>query len=118
VTTSQEVDAWFRDLDHPFKDEMLQVRKIILETDSRIGETIKVEESNLRVRRQHGQHRSTNEEARQPDVPSRCVPPRKHPQLEGGGGTVRYMRFANTDEVMKKRRDLEAAVLAWCSLRG
>jgi uncharacterized protein YdhG (YjbR/CyaY superfamily) len=41
VGKSAEVDAWFRDLEHPLKDEMLEVRKIILKTDTRIGETIK-----------------------------------------------------------------------------
>lgn len=38
---SPEVEAWFRDLDHPLKDAMLQVRKIILGTDRRLNETIK-----------------------------------------------------------------------------
>ena len=71
---SAEVDAWFRDLEHPLKDEMLEVRKIIL-------------------------------------LPS------KYPHLEGGGDTVRYMRFADGAEVTKKRADLEAAVRAWCSLK-
>jgi hypothetical protein len=41
VGTSPEVDAWFRALDHPLKDAMLRVRKIILGTDRRLTETIK-----------------------------------------------------------------------------
>jgi hypothetical protein len=38
----------------------------------------------------------------------------KHPQLEGGGGTARYMRFEDIDDVKAKRPALEAAVRAWC----
>jgi uncharacterized protein DUF1801 len=43
--------------------------------------------------------------------------PGKHPRLEGGGGTVRYMRFADLDDVEVQRPDLEAAVQAWCRLK-
>ena len=75
-----------------------------------------MEEPDLRVRRQHGQHRSAIKEACQPDVLGASLPG-KHPQLEGGGSTVRYMRFANSDDVKAKRRDLEAAVRAWCKLK-
>lgn len=107
---SAEVDAWFEELDHPLKDEMLEVRKIILKTDKRIGETIKwksptfVFEGNMASidpRTKKHVNLMFHLEASLPG---------KHPQLEGGGGTVRYMRFADAAEVKKKRPDLEAAV--------
>jgi hypothetical protein len=44
--------------------------------------------------------------------------PGKHPRLEGGGGTVRYLRFADLDDVKAMRRDLETAVRAWCDLKS
>jgi hypothetical protein len=31
---------------------------------------------------------------------------------------VRYLRFADLDDVKAKRRDLEAAVRAWCDLKS
>ncbi len=43
--------------------------------------------------------------------------PGKHPRLEGGGGTVRYLRFADADDVKQKKGDLEAAVKAWIKLK-
>jgi hypothetical protein len=43
--------------------------------------------------------------------------PGKHPKLEGGGGTVRYLRFEDGDAVKAKKRDLEAAVRAWIKLK-
>jgi hypothetical protein len=44
--------------------------------------------------------------------------PGGHPHLEGGGDTVRYMRFADLGDVKAKKADLEAAVRAWCELKG
>ena len=43
--------------------------------------------------------------------------PGTHPALEGGGGTVRYLRFADAADVKTKRKDLEEAVKAWIALR-
>lgn len=43
--------------------------------------------------------------------------PGKHPRLEGGGGTVRYMRFADRSDVTNKRKDLEKAIRAWIALK-
>lgn len=43
--------------------------------------------------------------------------PGKHAALEGGGGTVRYLRFADAAEVKRKRKDLEEAVKAWIALK-
>jgi hypothetical protein len=44
--------------------------------------------------------------------------PGTHPRLEGRGGTVRYMRFDDLDDVNAKRSDLETAVRAWVRLRS
>lgn len=73
---------------------MLRVRKIILGTDRRLTETI----TQLMF------HQGASL-------------PGKHPRLEGGGPTVRYMRFTDLDDVKAKRRDVEAAVRAWCQIK-
>jgi hypothetical protein len=44
--------------------------------------------------------------------------PGKHPKLEGGGETVRYLRFADAADVERKRADLEKAIRAWIELKG
>jgi hypothetical protein len=43
--------------------------------------------------------------------------PGSHPRLEGGGRTVRYMRFADRSDVAKKRKDLENAIRAWIAVK-
>jgi hypothetical protein len=118
MAKSTEVDAWFRALDHPLKDAMLQVRAIILKADPRIGETIKWKSPTFVF---EGNMASIDPRAKkhvQLMFHQGASLPGKHPRLEGGGGTVRYMRFTHTADVKAKRGDLEAAVRAWCQLKG
>lgn len=112
-----EVDVWFKDLDHPLKDAMLLVRKVILATDRRVEETIKwksptfVFEGNMAsIDPRSKRHVSLmfHQGAKLPG---------KHPRLEGGGATVRYMRFTDLAEVKANKRELEAAVRAWIELK-
>ena len=114
---SAEVDAWFADLEHPLKDEMLEVRKIILKTDTRLSETIKWKSPTFVF----GGNMASIDPRTKKHVNLMfhlgASLPGKHPHLEGGGDTVRYMRFADGAEVKKKRADLEAAVRAWFSLK-
>jgi hypothetical protein len=118
VGTSREVDVWFRDLEHPLKDVMLRVRAIILGADPRVTEVIKWKSPTFVF---EGNIASINPRAKAHVslmFHQGAAIPGKHPQLEGGGGTARYMRFEDIAEVKTKRRDLEAAVRAWCKLRG
>jgi hypothetical protein len=43
--------------------------------------------------------------------------PGDHPRLEGGGDTVRDMKFADLAEVELARTELRAVVDAWCAGR-
>jgi hypothetical protein len=113
-----EVEAWFEELDHPLKGAMLQVRKTILGADRRITETIKwksptfVFEGNIAsIEPRAKKHVSVL-------FHQGASLPGKHPQLEGGGATVRYMRFTDLGDVKAKQADLKAAVRAWCDLKS
>jgi hypothetical protein len=117
VATSTEVDAWFQDLEHPLKDEMLQVRAIILKVDPRIDETIKWKSPTFVFQGNMASIDPRTKKHVNLTFHLGATLPGKHPQLEGGGATVRYMRFADSDDVQAKRRDLETAVRAWCKLR-
>lgn len=114
---SAEVDAWFQELEHALKDAMLQVRAIILKVDSRIGETIKWKSPTFVFEGNMASIDPRSKKHVNLMFHLGASLPGKHPQLEGGGSTVRYMRFADTDDVKTKRRDLEAAVRAWCKLK-
>jgi hypothetical protein len=118
VGADPEVEAWFRYLDHPLKKAMLEVRRIILRADRRVDETIKWKSPTFVF--------AGNMASIDPRVKSHvqlmfhqgAALPGSHPRLEGGGGTVRYMRFADLADAKAKRRDIEAAVKAWCDLKG
>ena len=113
-----EVDAFVVGLGHPLAAEIDQVRDAVLAVDPRITETIKwksptfVFEGNIAsIDPRSKKHVSLmfHQGAKLPGT---------HPTLEGGGATVRYLRFADEADVKKKRGDLEKAVRAWIELKG
>lgn len=116
--TNAVVEAWFEDLDHPLKDVMLQVRKVILDTDRRLDETIKWKSPTFNFEGNMASIDPRSKKHVQLMFHQGVKLPGKHPKLEGGGGTVRYMRFADLAEVKAGKRDLEAAVRAWIELKG
>jgi hypothetical protein len=116
--TNAEVEAWFKQLDHPLKDAMLLVRKVILGADRRVTETIKWKSPTFMF---EGNIASIDPRARKHVsllFHQGAKIPGKHPGLEGGGDTARYMRFGDLDEVEAKRADLEAAIRAWCEMKS
>jgi hypothetical protein len=117
VPRDPEVDAFIAGLGHPLEAEIDQVRDAVLAVDPRITETIKwksptfVFDGNIAsIDPRSKKHVSLmfHQGAKLPGT---------HPALEGGGGTVRYLRFADAADVEKKQKDLEKAVRAWITLK-
>lgn len=115
---SLEVDTFVSELGHPLEEAINAVRDIVLGVDSRIVETIKwksptfVFEGNIAsIEPRSKKHVSVlfHQGAKLPG---------KHPRFEGGGGTVRYLRFADEADAIRKRADLERAIRAWIELKG
>jgi hypothetical protein len=112
-----EVDRWFEERGHPLDAVMRAAREVILAADERVTESIKWKTPTFAF---EGNIASFN--------PSKHVVsimfhrgaeiPGHHPRLEGDGKLVRTMRFAGLDELDAGRADLEAAVRAWCTLKG
>lgn len=97
---------------------MLEVRKIVLGTDPRLTETIKWKSPTFVFEGNMASIDPRSKKHVQLMFHQGASLPGKHPKLEGGGGTVRYMRFADVDDVKAKREDLQAAVRSWCSLKA
>lgn len=113
-----EVDTFVSELGHPLEEAINAVRDVVLGVDARIVETIKwksptfVFEGNIAsIEPRSKKHVSVlfHQGAKLAG---------KHPRLEGGGGTVRYLRFADEADVIRKRADLERAIRAWIELKG
>lgn len=97
---------------------MLRVRKVILGSDRRIAETIKWKSPTFVF---DGNIASIDPRTKKHVnlmFHQGAALPGKHPQLEGGGATVRHMRFTDLEDVKVKTPDLEKAIRAWCALHG
>jgi hypothetical protein len=116
MATNPDVDAWFDDYDHPMKDAMLRVREIILE-DDRMIETIKWKSPTFMYEGNMASFNPRTKSHVSLMFHTGANIPGKHPRLEGGGETARYMKFADIDDVEASRPDLEAVVVAWCESR-
>lgn len=96
---------------------MLRVRKIILGADRRITEAIKWKSPTFIFQGNMASIDPRSKKHVQLMFHQGASLPGKHPRLEGGGGTVRYLRFSDLDDVKVKEGDLETAVQAWCILK-
>jgi hypothetical protein len=113
MTTSPEVDEWFAARDHPLDDAMQRVRRLILDADPRVTESIKWKTPTFAYR---GNIASFNPAKnlvsllfhRGAEIPG------DFPRLEGDGRLARVMRFADTTEVEQAADELQAVIRAWC----
>ena len=113
MTTSPDVDAWFAERRHPLVDAMQAARRLILDADERVTESVKWKTPTYSFK---GNIVSFN--------PSKKVVsllfhrgaeiPGDFPRLEGDGRLVRTMRFAHVGEVEAAADELQAVVRAWC----
>lgn len=115
---SKEVSEWFERLDHPQKEAMMAVREVILGADSRISESIKWSSPTFSFNGDLASIQPRSKKLvslmfhRGSEIPGR------HPSLEGDARLVRTMRFADEDDVRKRRGELEAVVRAWCDRKS
>ncbi len=117
MARNPDVDAWFEVYDNPMREVVLPVRDVIL-SDERVGETIKWKSPTFVYK---GNMASFNPRSKQHAslmFHTGASIPGDHPRLRGGGGTARYMAFADLAEVEAARGELLAVVDAWCSSRG
>ena len=99
------------------KDTIEVVRNILLAADSRIGECIKWQSPTFTYR---GNLASFNPRSKQHAslmFHLGASIPGKHPRLEGGGDTARYMRFKDPADARSAAGDLKAIVAAWCDAK-
>jgi hypothetical protein len=113
-----DVDAFVSSLDHPLEDGIQAVRDVVLGVDPRITETIKWKSPTFMFEGNIASIEPRSKKQVSLLFHQGAKLPGSHARLEGGGETVRYMRFADAADVAKKRKDLEKAILAWITLKG
>jgi hypothetical protein len=113
-----EVDRFVEGLGHPLEKEINAVRKIVLGVDRRIVETVKWKSPTFVFQGNIASIEPRSKKQVSVLFHQGAKLPGKHPMFEGGGGTVRYLRFADAADVARKRAELEQAVRAWIELKG
>ena len=115
-TANPEVDAWLDERDHPLDDAMRLVRRVVLDADDRIAESIKWKTPTFDYKGNLFSFSPSKKVVslmfhRGAEIPG------DHPGLVGDAKLVRTMRFADAAEVERRRDELVAVVRAWCDHR-
>ena len=113
---TNEVDDWFAQRQHPLTDAMQLARKLILDADSRVSESIKWKTPTFAYQ---GNIVSFNPSKKFVSLMFHrgAEIQGDFPHLEGGGRLVRVMRFADADEVEATKDELQAVIRSWCNAR-
>jgi hypothetical protein len=116
---SAVVDAYMRDVDHPFKAEMEAVRNIILGASPKIAERIKWNAPSFYYKEDLGAfHPRATEYAHLILLfPGGTGIPAKSALLEGKQKDRREAKFLSLADIESKRPALEKLVRAWVALR-
>ncbi len=113
-----EVDAWLAGYDNPMKPVVERVRRIVLGADRRIGECIKWQAPTFTYEGNLASFNPRSKKHASLMFHTGATIPGRHPKLQGGGGTARYMTFATVADANAAKKDLEAVVAAWCAMKG
>ena len=113
------VEAYFREIDHPFKAEMEAVRAIILGVSDKISERIKWNAPSFFYKEDLGAFnpRATEYAHLILLFPGGAGMEDKSGLLEGNHKDRREAKFHSLDDVKAKKRALEKLVKNWLSLR-
>ena len=112
-----DVDAFVAELQHPLEAAIDAVRDVVLGVDPRITETIKWKSPTFMFEGNIASIEPRSKKHVSVLFHNGAKLPGNHPALEGGGETIRYLRFADEADVKRKRNDLEKAITAWIQLK-
>ena len=117
MTDDNEVDAWFAAKEHPLTEAMQRARRLILDADPRVTESIKWSTPTFAF---NGNIVSFNPSKKLVSLLFHrgAEIPGKFKRLEGDGQLVRTMRFADLAEVKAGKAELTAVIKAWCKAKG
>jgi hypothetical protein len=117
MATNPEVDAWFAAKAPPLAEPMQLVRRLILDADPRVTESIKWQTPTFAFR---GNIASFNPAKKQVSLLFHrgAEIPGEFPRLVGDGRLARTMRFADLAEIDQAAEELQSVVRAWCRSHG
>ncbi|GAA2984013.1 hypothetical protein JOD63_000599 [Microbacterium terrae] len=113
MPTSEIVDAWFEEYDNPQKDLVDAVRRVVLDTDDRVTETIKWRAPTFMYRGNIASFFPKSLAHVSLMFHTGASLPDPEGILDGEGATSRVAKFADAAELAKKTPALQELVRAW-----
>lgn len=112
-----KVDAYFKKLKHPLKDEIMRVRDIILKTDRRIEEDIKWSSPTFIYKGNIASFYMNAKQLVSLMFHQGASIKDKSKLLEGDGKVSRVARFEDAKAIEKKKKALESVIKEWVSMK-
>lgn len=117
MNKNTEVDTYLKKKNHPLTKEINQVREIILSVDDKIEETIKWSSPTFMYKGNIASYYMNAKKLVSLMFHTGASIPDPHGLLEGEGSTSRVARFANAEDIEKKKQALEAVIKEWIKMK-
>ncbi len=118
MTTSPEVDAWFDRYDNPQKDLVDAVRRVILDADDRVTETVKWQAPTFMYRGNIASFYPKSRAHVSLMFHTGASLPDPHGLLEGEGDVSRVAKFVDAEDLDRKTPALQELIRAWIESKG
>jgi len=118
MTTSPEVDAWFDRYDNPQKDLVDAVRRVILDADDRVTETVKWQAPTFMYRGNIASFYPKSRAHVSLMFHTGASLPDPHGLLEGEGDVSRVAKFVDAEDLDQKTPALQQLIRAWIESKG
>ncbi|QKJ19723.1 DUF1801 domain-containing protein [Microbacterium hominis] len=113
MPTSEIVDAWFEEYENPQKDLVDAVRRVVLDTDDRVSETIKWQAPTFVYQGNIASFFPRSRAHVSLMFHTGASLPDPEGILEGDGATSRVAKFTDAADLAKKTHPLQELVRAW-----
>lgn len=118
MPTNKTVDDYFKELDHPMKEEIMRVREIILATDERITEDIKWKAPTFIYKGNIASYFMNAKKFVSLMFHKGATMDDKTGLLEGDGKEARVARFEDMKDIEKKKKKLEKVIKTWIKMQS
>ena len=117
MPVKSEVDQWFAIYDNPQKDVLLFLRRVILASDSRIGECIKWKSPTFTYKGNIASFNPRSKKHASLMFHTGAGIPGRFPHLEGSGDVARYLTIKDLEQAKQLQGELVAIFKAWCEMK-
>lgn len=114
---AKEVDDWFKRYDNPMKAVAMRMRDIILDVDPRVGECIKWQAPTFTFEGNIASFFPKSKKHASLMFHQGAKIPGRHPILEGGGETGRFVKIGSIEEADRRSQELGDVIRAWIAFK-